>query len=112
MSKRIALATFVCAVLLLVGCQGKLEKIDKTCAEFQKISTIIDDCPKMGKKLASTVDDFADSIDSLRDSKDSDGERRKYIKAMSVCTRTLLDISTGPCRDDESVRAALSKMQK
>ena len=104
---------FVCVfTAILSGCTSDHEKLESICAEIHTASLMTNDCSEMAKYLETRTEQYNALISKLNAKEPDENKRLEYVDAVSVCLRNYLEISTGTCKDNPDVVAALPREMK
>lgn len=94
-------------MLLMIGCTSDKEKLEVLCGEIHKASLMTNDCEAMAGYLAPRTEEYQAIVKHLSESQPEASKRLEYVDVISVCLRNYLEIQTGTCKDNESVKKAL-----
>ena len=100
----ISIVTLAFALLLVAGCSSQSEKMKSICDEFEEIAQQTDNCDAMASKLEKVQKRFSRALDDAKNNPPADDEKDAMIEAVSICTRAILEITSGPCSDNPAVR--------
>lgn len=87
-----------------MGCSSKADKMAETCAKFEEIAQLTDDCDKMAQRFDHARHRFARQIQDVKRHPPKGEEAERTIAAMQRCVQATLEIAAGPCGANQNIQ--------
>lgn len=112
-TKLISVPVFVALCAVLAACQSPTQKLYNVCEDIQEASSITSDCAEMATALHGASSSLSAALQDIQKVQNPNREdQENFIQSFALCSRALLEISVGPCKDDTQVKEAMQIIGK